>query len=197
MDNKIGTLFENIVYDGEAGPYVMLEGQPIYLDKNQIRAMTPTKTAVNQRRIPNPMLYKDSGVSIKAPLAKSNPNAYDQLITMEEGNLPIIDTSNPNVGFGEKGNIFPGGPFERKALMKMYGGTGSENAKRALAEDNRLAKEPASKGKIGPASQLARGQAEFNIAKRQRLNKQMNMQDPSDYYNPPQKQVSLGQLLGK
>ena len=118
-------------------------------------------------------------------------------ILIPEGNSPVIDTSNPNVGFGEKGNIFPGGPFERKALMKMYGGTGSENAKRALAEDNRLAKEPASKGKIGPASQLARGQAEFNIAKRQRLNKQMNMQDPSDYYNPPQKQVSLGQLLGK
>ena len=81
--------------------------------------------------------------------------------------------------------------------MKMYGGTGSENAKRALAEDNRLMKEYASKGEIGPPSQLAQGQAEFDLAKRQRLEKQMKMKDPSDYYNPPQRQVSLGQLLGK
>ena len=43
MANKIGSLFESDVFDGEDGPYVMLDGQPIFLDDNQIQAMTPIK----------------------------------------------------------------------------------------------------------------------------------------------------------
>lgn len=154
----------------------------------------PDEAMKRYKNLSNAKLLRDKGpLSINGQM-RAPPTP---LIIMEDANSPVIDTSNPNVGFGEEGNIFPGGPFERKALMKMYGGTGSENAKRALAEDNRLMKEYASKGEIGPPSQLAQGQAEFDLAKRQRLEKQMKMKDPSDYYNPPQRQVSLGQLLGK
>jgi len=118
-------------------------------------------------------------------------------IAMTEGNLPVIDTSNPMRGFGEKGNIFPGSSRERKALMNAYGGTGSENALKALAEHKRLKDELEGKGIVGPISPYEQGMAELEIIKIDRLNKQMRMRDPSDYYNPPQKKVSVGQLLGK
>ena len=40
-------------------------------------------------------------------------------------------TAGGNVGFGPKGNIFPGSSKERKELMEKYGGTGSAAAKAA------------------------------------------------------------------
>jgi len=149
----------------------------------------------------DPNLDKDIGRDkpsnrMAAPLSVM-PEDSENLIVMTEGNLPVIDTSNLDRGFGKKGNIFPGGPRERKALMNAYGGTGSENALKAMAEDERLMKEPARQGVVGPASPLAQGLAELEIVKRDRLEKQMRMRDPRDYYNPPQRKVSVGQLLGK
>jgi len=206
MAKKIGTLLDNDVFDGEDGPYIMLEGQPIYLDNNQIRRMTPIESSnvplpkVDPKRKPYSKAGSPEILDRIGPLGvqgRQMKNSDQPPIVMTEGNLPVIDTSNPNVGFGPKGNIFPGGPLERKALMNAYGGTGSENALKAMAEDRRLMRESASEGVVGPASPLAQGLAELKIAKRDRLKKQMNMRDPSDYYNPPQRQISVGQLLGK
>jgi len=148
----------------------------------------------------DPNLNKDIGRDkpsnmLAAPLTVI-PEDSENLFVMTKGSLPVIDTSNPNRGFGEKGNIIPGSPLERKALMNAYGGTGSENALKALAEHKRLKDEL--EGKIaGPVSPYEQGMAELEIIKRNRLKKQMNMRDPSDYYKPPQKQISIGQLLGK
>lgn len=59
-------------------------------------------------------------------------------------------TSGENTGFGPKGNIFPGSPEERKALMVMYGGTGSKAGKAAIA---------------GTQGNIAKGQSLLDAAK--------------------------------
>jgi len=45
MAKKIGTLLDNDVFDGEDGPFIMLEGQRIYLDNTQISRMTPIESS--------------------------------------------------------------------------------------------------------------------------------------------------------
>jgi hypothetical protein len=59
-------------------------------------------------------------------------------------------TSGDNTGFGPKGNIFPSSSEERKALMIMYGGTGSKAGKAAIA---------------GTQGNLAKGQSLLDAAK--------------------------------
>ena len=63
-------------------------------------------------------------------------------------------TSGDNTGFGPKGNIFPSSSEERKALMVMYGGTGSKAGKAAIA---------------GTQGNLAKGQSLLDAAKNKRL----------------------------
>jgi hypothetical protein len=63
-------------------------------------------------------------------------------------------SAGKNVGFGPKGNIFPSNAEERKALMRMYGGTGSAAAKRALK---------------GLQGDIVGGKAAYDAAKRKRL----------------------------
>ena len=63
-------------------------------------------------------------------------------------------TSGDNTGFGPKGNIFPSSSEERKALMIMYGGTGSKAGKAAIA---------------GTQGNLAKGQSLLDAAKNKRL----------------------------
>jgi hypothetical protein len=63
-------------------------------------------------------------------------------------------SAGKNVGFGPKGNIFPSNAEERKALMLMYGGTGSEAGKRAIA---------------GKQGNIAKGRAAYEAAKAKRL----------------------------
>ena len=63
-------------------------------------------------------------------------------------------TAGKNVGFGPKGNIFPGSPAERAALMKMYGGTGSAAARAA---------------KAGKQGNLEAGRKAYEAAKKKRL----------------------------
>ena len=65
-----------------------------------------------------------------------------------------IITASKNTGFGPKGNIFPGNAEERKALMKMYGGTGSAAGKAAIA---------------GKQGNIAAGRADYEAARRKRL----------------------------
>lgn len=59
-------------------------------------------------------------------------------------------TAGKNTGFGPKGNIFPSSPEERKALMVMYGGTGSKAGKAAIA---------------GTQGNIAKGQSLLDAAK--------------------------------
>ena len=63
-------------------------------------------------------------------------------------------SAGKNVGFGPKGNIFPSNAEERKALMLMYGGTGSKAGKAAMA---------------GKQGNIAKGRAAYEAAKRKRL----------------------------
>jgi len=63
-------------------------------------------------------------------------------------------TAGKNTGFGPKGNIFPGNAEERKALMVMYGGTGSKAGKAAIA---------------GTQGNIAKGRSLLEAAKKKRL----------------------------
>ena len=65
-------------------------------------------------------------------------------------------TAGKNTGFGPKGNIFPGNAEERKALMIMYGGTGSKAGKAAIA---------------GTQGNIAKGRSLLEAAKKKRLSK--------------------------
>jgi hypothetical protein len=65
-------------------------------------------------------------------------------------------TAGKNTGFGPKGNIFPGSAEERKALMVMYGGTGSKAGKAAIA---------------GTQGNIAKGRSLLEAAKKKRLSK--------------------------
>jgi len=81
-------------------------------------------------------------------------------------------SAGKNVGFGPKGNIFPSNAEERKALMKMYGGTGSAAAKRALK---------------GLQGDIVGGKAAYDAAKRKRLatNKKAGGKLGKDFMSKP------------
>ena len=68
-------------------------------------------------------------------------------------------SASKNTGFGLKGNIFPGSAGERKALMKMYGGTGKAAAKAAIA---------------GTQGNLAAGKADYIAARNMRFKNTAN-----------------------
>ena len=84
------------------------------------------------------------------PKAKQRPTPNTKKIDPRGRSV----TAGKNVGFGPKGNIFPSNAEERKALMLMYGGTGSEAGKRAIA---------------GKQGNIAKGRAAYEAAKRKRL----------------------------
>ena len=65
-------------------------------------------------------------------------------------------TAGKNTGFGPKSNILPGNAEERKALMVMYGGTGSKAGKAAIA---------------GTQGNIAKGRSLLEAAKKKRLSK--------------------------
>ena len=71
-------------------------------------------------------------------------------------------SAGPNTGFGPKGSIFPGNAEERAALMKMYGGTGAEAGKAAIA---------------GKQGNLAAGKADYEAARIKRLKAASSMGD--------------------
>lgn len=81
-------------------------------------------------------------------------------------------SAGKNVGFGPKGNIFPSNAEERKALMRMYGGTGSAAAKRALK---------------GLQGDIVGGKAAYEAAKRKRLaaNKKAGGKLGKDFMSKP------------
>jgi hypothetical protein len=68
-------------------------------------------------------------------------------------------SAGKNTGFGPNASIFPGSAAERKALMKMYGGTGKAAAKAAIA---------------GTQGNLAAGQADYIAARNMRFKKTAN-----------------------
>lgn len=68
-------------------------------------------------------------------------------------------SAGKNTGFGPNASIFPGSAAERKALMKMYGGTGKAAAKAAIA---------------GTQGNLAAGQADYIAARNMRFKNTTN-----------------------
>ena len=91
---------------------------------------------------------------------------------------PIVITPNPKgVGYGPQGNRFGNSPAANQMLDLSYGGRGSVNAIQAIED---------SPGRVDAYLQMAR-----EVEQREAM-KPMNQRN-----QPPQKQVSLGQLLGK
>ena len=89
----------------------------------------------------------------KAPKKAAQPSGPSTRGSAKRGATKPI-SAGPNTGFGPKGNQFPGNAEERKALMKMYGGTGSAAAKAAIA---------------GKQGNLAAGKADYEAARTKRL----------------------------
>jgi hypothetical protein len=83
---------------------------------------------------------------------KGRPKKTPNTQKMPPKGRPV--TAGKNTGFGPKGNIFPSNAEERAALMKMYGGTGSEAGKRALK---------------GLQGDIVGGRAAYEAAKKKRL----------------------------
>lgn len=88
---------------------------------------------------------------------------------------PIVNPDyDRNVGYGLKGNIFPSSPEQRAEYDKMYGGTGSANA-RAMQKMREM-------GREGMVAQRARERYENSPAGRKPV---------------PQKTITFRQFLGK
>jgi len=91
---------------------------------------------------------------------------------------PIVITPSPKgVGYGPQGNRFGNSTAANKMLDLAYGGRGSVNAIQAIED---------SPGRVDAYLQMAR-----EVEQREAM-KPINQRN-----QPPQKQVSLGQLLGK
>lgn len=89
----------------------------------------------------------------KAPKKAAQPSGPSTRGSAKRGATKPI-SAGKNTGFGPKGSIFPGNAEERKALMKMYGGTGAAAAKAAIA---------------GKQGNLAAGKADYEAARIKRL----------------------------
>jgi hypothetical protein len=89
----------------------------------------------------------------KAPKKAAQPSGPSTRGSAKRGATKPISASK-GTGFGPKGSIFPGNAEERKALMKMYGGTGAAAAKAAIA---------------GKQGNLAAGKADYEAARIKRL----------------------------
>ena len=82
---------------------------------------TDSKPKVTKPKVEKPKMRPDSiKPKAKQNIVKSPP--------IKRTNI----TAGGNVGFGPKGNIFPGSSKERKELMEKYGGTGSAAARAAM-----------------------------------------------------------------
>ena len=91
---------------------------------------------------------------------------------------PIVITPNPKgVGYGPQGNRFGNSLAANKMLDLAYGGRGSANAMQAIED---------SPGRVDAYLSTAR-----EVEQREAM-KPMNQRN-----QPPQRQMSLGQLLGK
>ena len=98
---------------------------------------------------------KSKAETMPMPTPKPKAEEFDQKTPRKPAPVtPPKETTNfdagKNTGFGPKGNIFPGSSEERKALMVMYGGTGSKAGKAAIA---------------GTQGNLAKGQSLLDSAK--------------------------------
>jgi hypothetical protein len=91
----------------------------------------------------------------KPKAQKRKPSGPATRGSQKRGATKLI-TAGKNTGFGPKGNIFPSNAEERKALMTMYGGTGSAAAKAAIA---------------GKQGNIAKGRSLYEAAKAKRLKK--------------------------
>jgi len=100
-----------------------------------------------KRATPGGMADRKSAPKKVAPTPRAKPKGM-----ADRKSAPI--SAGKNVGFGPKGNIFPSNAEERKALMLMYGGTGSKAGKAAIA---------------GKQGNIAKGRAAYEAAKRKRL----------------------------
>ena len=102
-----------------------------------------------------PPKRKPTGTYDRSTLPTSKPKATKRAKPKgmaDRKSAPV--SAGKNVGFGPKGNIFPSNAEERKALMLMYGGTGSKAGKAAMA---------------GKQGNIAKGRAAYEAAKRKRL----------------------------
>lgn len=95
----------------------------------------------------------------KAPKKAAQPSGPSTRGSAKRGATKPISASK-GTGFGPKGSIFPGNAEERKALMKMYGGTGAAAAKAAIA---------------GKQGNLAAGKADYEAARTKRLKASSSM----------------------
>jgi len=90
---------------------------------------------------------------------------------------PVIYMVAPGTGYGPQGNRFGGSTAENKALNLAYQGQGSESAKQAIRNDP--------------------GTVDFYLDMAKEVQRKEVMKPMNQRNQPPQKQVSLGQLLGK
>jgi len=98
---------------------------------------------------------KSKAETMPMPTPKPKAEEFDQKTPRKPAPKAVPkETTNfdagKNTGFGPKGNIFPSSPEERKALMIMYGGTGSKAGKAAIA---------------GTQGNIAKGQSLLDAAK--------------------------------
>ena len=100
-----------------------------------------------KRATPGGMADRKSAPKKVAPTPRAKPKGM-----ADRKSVPI--TAGKNTGFGPKGNIFPSNAEERRALMLMYGGTGSAAGKAAIA---------------GKQGNIAKGRAAYEAAKKKRL----------------------------
>lgn len=120
------------------------------LDEASKRGPTPAPAdpvKSKKRATPRGMADRKSAPKKVAPTSRAKPKGM-----ADRKSAPI--SAGKNVGFGPKGNIFPSNAEERRALMLMYGGTGSRAGKAAIA---------------GKQGNIAKGRAAYEAAKRKRL----------------------------
>ena len=120
------------------------------LDEASKRGPKPSQAATpkpKKRATPGGMADRKSAPKKVAPTPRAKPKGM-----ADRKSAPI--SAGKNVGFGPKGNIFPSNAEERKALMLMYGGTGSKAGKAAIA---------------GKQGNIAKGRAAYEAAKAKRL----------------------------
>ena len=109
-----------------------------------------------------------------------DPNMSDRMgapLSVMPDDSPIIYMVAPGTGYGPQGNRFGGSTAENKALNLAYQGQGSESAKQAMRNDP--------------------GTVDFYLDMAKEVQRKEAIK-PMDQRNlPPQRKVSVGQLLGK
>lgn len=117
----------------------------------------------------------------RKPYSKSgSPEIQDRIgpLSVTPSQPPIVITPSPKgVGYGPQGNRFGNSPAANKMLDLAYGGRGSANAMQAIKD---------SPGRVDAYLSTAR-----EVEQREAM-KPMDMRN-----QPPQRKISVGQLLGK